>query len=161
MKFIKKTWGKDGLKECGTAIGFSHKEIREGKWYEDEVGNRVTEWIADNKGEEYVERCGNYMIKDLGMLSYIVGFMDVKSILKRAPESYTDALNYGRLEVDIGESSAVISIKGTAPIDKHACLIWLGTFRGVLEITKTKGTVTETKCAKKGAPHCEYLMEWG
>ena len=30
----------------------------------------------------------------------------------------------------------------------------------MLDLTKTKGTVTHTQCQMKGDDHCEYIVEW-
>ncbi|MBI5000443.1 MAG: DUF2378 family protein [Euryarchaeota archaeon] len=111
------------------------------------------------KGVECVEKCGAHTTKDLGALSYIVRFMDIRTVLKKAPESFRDAFSYGSLDVEIGDRRAVIKMKDTA-VDDHACPAWLGCFKGVLEVTKTPGTVRETQCQLKGASHCEFLMEW-
>jgi predicted hydrocarbon binding protein len=98
-------------------------------------------------------------VKDLGVLSYIVRFTNITSLLKRAPESYADAFNYGQLEVDIKEKSATIKIIDTA-VDEYTCPAWIGAFRGMLELTKTNGTVRKTHCQLNGASHCEFIIKW-
>ena len=71
MKFIHKAWGQDGLDELISDIGID-PDIKEDMLYIDEWSAKILAWIADNKGEEYIERAGKYAITDLGVLSYIV-----------------------------------------------------------------------------------------
>ena len=161
FKFIKKTWGNEGLDDSASALNFGPDKLDEGKWYNDRYSVNVLTWIAENKGEEYLERCGNYTVKDLGLLSYIVRFMDIKAILKRGPDSYREAFNYGTFKVEIiDDNRATIKIKGSAANDKYACKTWTGVFKGMLEMTKTKGRVLETQCELKGGPYCLYEMSW-
>jgi len=160
MKFIKKTWGQEGVDECLAAVGLGGTSISDGKWYDDQLSTDVVAWIADRKGGDYVEKCGRYTVRDLGLLSYIVRFMDIKSLLRRGPESYAEAFSYGYLKVEIGEKKAAVRVKGHAPFDKHGCKMWLGVLGGMLAMTKTKGRVIETKCENKGSEFCEFEMEW-
>ena len=159
VKFIRQKWGADGVSECGSKIGLDLSLINEGRWYNHDISKAILKWIAEEKGLENVERCGNFSTKELGFLSYLVRFVNVKSLLKRAPESYANAFSWGRLTVSARENSAVIRMHdaSTSELD---CVAWLGAFRGMLEQTRTKGTVKETQCQSKGAPHCEFLMEW-
>ena len=159
MHFIDNVWGQDGLDELFSDIGID-PDIKEDMLYDDGWSTKILSWIAENKGEENIERAGKYAITDLGFLSYIVGYMDIKSILKRGSESYSDAFNEGDFIVDLKDNGATITIRGSGINDKHACKAWVGVFKGMLELTKTIGTVTETQCERDGADHCEFLMEW-
>jgi len=159
LKFIKRTWGIEGLKECVEATGVDPDKIKGGQWYSADHTRKILQWVSDTKGQDYVRKSGNYIVKDLGVLSYIVRFTNIKTLLKKAPDSYSDGFTYGSIKVDIGENSAVIKMKDTA-VDDYACPAWLGALSGMLEMTRTKGTVEETQCQRKGAPHCEFLMEW-
>ncbi len=161
LKYIRKIWGQEGLGECLRATKVNPKNIKEGKWYDVKNSEEVLIWIGDNKGELYVERCGNHTVKDLGILSYIVRFARIESIIRKAPESYADAFDYGRVEVDINteDHRAVINMYETHP-HKYSCYAWRGCFKGMLDITKTFGTVEEVKCQLKDDDHCEFLMKW-
>ena len=159
MKFIQNTWGKDGLEELISAIEID-PDIQEGRWYDEVWSIKILEWIAESKGEEYLERSGRFAIMGLEELSHIVDFLDIKSILKRGSESYEGAFNDGEFVVELGEKDATIKIKGSGTNDKYACRTWIGVFNGMLEITNTIGTVRETQCERDGASHCEFIMEW-
>ena len=159
FKFIKKKWGNDGVYECAEALGIHPDLIKEGKWYDKQLSVDVLGWIGNNKGIQNVEACGNYTVKDLGILSYIVRFKDITSILNRIPKSYSEAFDYGRVEVDIEKNRATIRMFETEP-EEYSCIAWTGCFKGMMEMTKTQGTVTESQCQLKEDPHCEFLMEW-
>ncbi len=159
MKFVQNTWKKDGLEELISAIGIE-PDIQDGQWYDEIWGIKILEWIAETKGEQYLEKSGKFTIMKLGELSHIVEFLDIKSILKRGSESYHDVFNDKEFIVDLGDTSATIRIKGSGINDKYACQTWIGVFKGMLEITNTIGTVKEIKCERDGASHCEFLMEW-
>lgn len=159
IKFIYKTWGQDGSDELITSIGID-PDIKEDILYDDDWSGKILAWIAENKGEEYIERAGKYAITNLGDLSHIVEFMDIKSIMKRGSESYSAAYNEGDFVVDLKDTGATINIRGSGINDKYACKAWVGVFKGMLEITKTKGTVKEVQCERDGADHCEFVMEW-
>jgi len=159
-KFIKKTWGKEGLEQYVSETGVDTEKMNDGTWYDDQYSRITLSWIAKNKGPEYLERCGIYTVKDLGMLSYIVRFMDIKSILKRGPDSYDEAFNYGSFKVNIGENKAHIKIRDSGKDDEYACKTWMGVFKGMLEMTKTNGRVIETQCEYRGADECIFEMTW-
>ena len=144
MKFVKKTWGKVGVDECLRDTGVDIGKYKEGKWYPIEDSEKILLWIGDKKGGEMVERCGNYTVKDLGILSYIVRFANIKFLLEKASQSYADAFKYGKLVTDIQENQAIIKMKDNHP-HKYSCQAWKGCFEGMLEMTKTKGTVEETQ----------------
>lgn len=159
LKYIERTWGELGLDECTGTIGLDYDHFDEKRWYRIDQLDKVIEWIAENKGEKYIERAGNYTVKDLGILSYLVKFASIESLLKKAPKSYHDAYDYGEIEVDIGEKEAIIKMKDVIH-GEYSCNGWLGAFKGMIEMTNNSGTVEEVKCQREGASHCEFLLKW-
>lgn len=160
LKYIKKTWGQDGVDQCAGYLGIDPKDIKDGNWYSDEYGDKLLEWMVSLKGKKYVVLSNRYMVKDLGMLAYIVRFMDVKTILKKLPKNYDDIFNFGRVEVDIKEKNAVVRVYDAAT-SEHSCPGWQGVFEGAFELTKTKGgRVKETMCQWKGDEYCVWELSW-
>jgi len=159
LDFIKKRWGEDGVTEVAKERNFEPTSINDGEWYDIELDSGIREWIMENKGVEFIEMCGNYTVKNLGLLSYIVRFDDIGTTLKRLPENYAETFNFGSLEVEMKGGSYIIIMKD-AFVDEYHCIAWLGVFKGILDITKKRGTVSETQCVKDGATHCEFLVEW-
>ncbi len=159
LKYVNRTWGDQGIKELIEAIDIGLSGIEEQRWYDIGVLKNTQSWIAKSKGRKYVNMAGNYAVKDLGVLSYIVRFSDMRSLLKRASKSYHEAYNFGEVDIDIKDNSAVIRMKDVA-FDEYACSAWKGAFQGMLEMTNTIGTVEETQCQRKGAPYCEFEIRW-
>jgi len=161
LEYIRKTWGKHGLEELHLATGVDLGMFKPGKWYSPGYSESVLRWISEKGGgPEAVTRAGNYIIKHLGFLSYIMRFANITTLLNKAPASYEDGFRYGSITVNrIDDHSAMVIMKDTA-VDDYACPAWLGAFRGMLELTKTTGTVREVKCQRKGAERCEFLVEW-
>ncbi len=147
------------MNDLTDATGLVYNEIDEQKWYDIGVFKKIQSRIAKEKGIKYIEMVANYAVKDLGVLSYIVRFSDFKSLLKRATKSYYAVYNFGDVEIDINDNSAVIRMKDTA-FDDYTCTAWKGAFQGMLEITHSIGTVEETQCQLKGSPHCEFRIRW-
>ena len=159
MDFIRDIWGRDGLDKLLVDLEMG-LEIREGEEYYVEWLSHILSWIADNKGEEYIEDAGRYAIANLGGLSHIVDHLDIRTILKDGTQKYATAYNEGNFLVKLHDSSANVIIKGSGSNDKHACKAWVGVFKGMLDVTRTIGTVKEILCERDGAEHCEFLIEW-
>ena len=161
LKFVKTKWGAQGMKELKEATGLDPASYREGGWYGAGDSEKLLGWIHDTKGPESLVAAGSFLIQNLGFLAYVMRFLNVKTILVRAPESYADAFRYGSIKIDIdGEVKRAVAVMKDVAVDPYACPAWLGAFQGMLEMTKTKGTVKETQCQRKGADHCEFLVEW-
>ncbi len=160
LKYIKKTWGKDGYVKAVNDLNMQDNNFKEGQWYDIQFSEKLLEWIYKNKGADSVIKCGNYTVKDLGMFAYIVRFANIKKIISRAPESHSEAFRGGVLRVNMQDNGAIIRMRDTAVSD-YSCQAWLGCFMGTLEMTNTKGTVKERQCQRKdGVSHCEFVMEW-
>ncbi len=160
LKFVKKTYGAKGLEDCKAAIGIDPSTIKDGLWYEDAINDRIFTWLEETHGFSAVEKASRYTTKDLGLMSYIVRFVNVKRILKEFPKNYQTLFDYGTLEVEfIDDNNAILRLYDGAT-SKYSCPAWMGAFYGALEMTKTKGSVEETKCQFKGADHCEFKISW-
>lgn len=158
-KFVKKKWGGDGLKECEDLTGIDHTSLKDGKWYPLENSLKILDWINEVKGEEYIIQCGKHTVMNLGLISYVVQFANMGTILKRAPASYKDAFNFGSLNAEISKDHAIVHIKDNCQ-NKLSCLGWEGAFLGMLDLTKTKGKVQETSCQLKGGDSCTFRIDW-
>lgn len=159
LKYIERSWGLQGLDEMTGSTGISSSDIIEGEWYDLWMPKNILKWIAESKGLKYVKMAGNYAVKDLGLLSYIMRFTDINSLLKRASKNYHQAYDFGDVEVIYGEKEALIKMTDAA-YDEYACLAWEGAFQGMLEMTHTDGRVTKTSCEIKGDGCCEYHLQW-
>lgn len=161
FKYINHKWGKTGLQEVEEATGIRQTDLKEEAFYPWEYSHSILTWISDNKGPEHLRRLGNFTVKNLGVLSYLVRFTNIKFFLRKAKENYEDTFDYGRVSVlmdEMGKRATVI-FKDTNQIEE-SCQVWLGLFEGIMEMTKARGEVTKTKCQVKGEDYCEYVLKW-
>lgn len=159
LKYIEKTWGKGGLDDFSEFASFNIEKIKEGEWYGSDLLSKIHCWIAENKGKTALRRGGAHTVKSLGMLSYIVRFLHIERLLKKAPESYNDAFSYGSVEVKILKNQALIKMKDVV-IDEYTCIAWKGVYEGALDITNTKGAVEFIKTKDMGGDDCFFIIRW-
>lgn len=158
--FIKHQWGESGILDCIDRTGVDPKKLSAEKFYDYEMSERVLKWISD-KGMEYVQKAGNHTVKNLGVLSYLVRFVNIKNLLRRAKENYKDTFAYGEVSVLLNEHGkrATVIMKNTSTIEE-SCVAWLGAFEGMMEITRTKGNVKQNKWQLKGDDYDEFILDW-
>ncbi len=159
FKFIKRSWGDQGLDEFRGYSNIDPERIKMKEWYSAEILSDIHRWLGEVKGKEYVRRAGRYTVQDLGLLSYLVQFASIETLLKKAPKSYNDAFSYGKALIKIEENQAVVKMKNVV-IDDYTCDAWRGVFEGTLKATKTKGKVEIYEDETKGENDCYFLMTW-
>lgn len=159
LKYIEKTWGKEGIEDFLQFVAIDPDKIKEGLWYDADLLSKIHRWLFENKGKEALRRGGAHTVKSLGMLSYIVRFLHIEKLLKKASESYDDAFTYGTVEADIQSNQAIVKMKNVV-IDEYTCTAWKGVFEGALEVTKTKGAVEFIKTKKMGENDCFFIIRW-
>jgi len=160
LDFIRQQWGQTGLEQCLSEMGISLDGLRPERMYPLAQDERVMKWISA-KGPEYVRKSGNHTVKNLGSLAYLVRFVNIKHLLKRAKDNYGDTFNFGEVSVlsdEIGKRAVVI-MKDCNLIEESG-MAWEGAFEGMLEITRTKGTVKRNKNQFKGDPYDEFILDW-
>jgi flagellar basal body rod protein FlgG len=161
LSFIKHQWGQDGLGECLASTELDIEEIQPESLYPIETGQAVLEWISKAKGMDYVRMAGNHTVKNLGSLAYLVRFVNIKHLLKRAKDNYKETFSYGAVSVmedDYGKRALVIM--KNANFYEESNMAWLGAFEGIMEVTRTKGTVKQNKCQMMGDEYDEFLLDW-
>ena len=60
LKYIRKTWGEAGLKECCDFTGIDPDIIKDGAWYPDDYNDRIFQWLVEDKGFEYLEKANKH-----------------------------------------------------------------------------------------------------
>ena len=80
-------------------------------------------------------------------------------LLELGPNAYSREFNHGRLEVEVEDHRALV--RNYDWISSPArCAAWLGTYEGLLQALKRKGTVTKVGCMLHGDPYCGYQIDW-
>ena len=85
FKFIKNKWGSEGLDKAFKDIGIGEK-IEVGRYYPFEHYEKLLEWVKETHGERYLQEGGRFIIKNLGLLAYIVRFISIDKIMKKIPK---------------------------------------------------------------------------
>ncbi|MFW6304799.1 MAG: hypothetical protein ACOC1V_03370 [Candidatus Saliniplasma sp.] len=155
---VKKFWGEKGLKKCEEYLGVEEKDLKGSVWYPLKYHKKMHEFLS-NRGEKYVIMAARHTTQNLGMLAYLVQFVSIKRLLKKAPKSYYDTFNFGDIEIDIGENSALVKLDDVM-FAETSCLAWKGAFLGALDATNTKGTVEIIDHEDKGDEDCFIKIEW-
>ena len=159
MGFISKKWGREGYRHCMSDIGL-WGEFRDGNYYQDPIRENILRWISREKGEEYILECGRYIAGNLGILSWLVRFSDPKAVASKFPKNFSEIYTYGRIETDTSRDGVILVRLYDVCRIKECCDVWRGVCEGVLEATRTKGTVEETKCQVKGDKCCEFSIRY-
>ncbi len=159
--FIKLHWGEDGVEECVNVTGVDPERLKDETFYPTKMSEHVLKWISGTKGMENLQKVGNHTVKNLGTLSYLVRFVNIKHLLKRAKSNYEEAFDYGEVSVLMDEygKHATVIMKDCNVIEE-SCVAWQGAFEGMMEVTKTKGTVRQNKHQIKGDDYDEYILDW-
>jgi hypothetical protein len=159
--FIKRQWGQDGLDECLGSVKIDQHSIKAESLYPLEMDLNILKWIADNKGMDFVKNAGHHTVKNLGSLSYLVKFINIKHLLKQAKNNYADAFNFGEVSIlcDDFSKRAVVIMKNSN-YTEETCVAWEGAFEGMMEVTRTKGTVKRNKSQVKGDEYDEFILDW-
>ncbi len=157
LKFIKRKWGVHGVQEAMRYAGIAG-HVRDSEWFPMEKTDRVLEWIAKNKGMEYVVEAGRYAPKNMGVFtSFFAAVIGIEKMLRRAEDTYRTVFNFGEIHITIGKNRAVVVIRG-ARLTDYSCPAWKGALEGIMEVTRTMGTV---KSVEPDSPDdCKFVLEW-
>jgi hypothetical protein len=160
LNYIKYEWGQKALEQCLSDTGVKPENIKPDTMYSLTNDEKVMKWIG-SRGLEYVRKSGNFTVKNLGSLAHLVRFVNIKHLLKRAKDNYADTFNFGEVSILSDEfgKRAVVIMKDCNFIEESG-IAWEGAFEGMLEITRTKGTVKRNRNQVKGDPYDEYILDW-
>ena len=142
LSFIKKKWGKEGMNRAMEYAGMK-QEPRDGEWVSLEKTYKLLEWIEKEHGRGYIVDAGKWMMKGMGgdfkfMFAAVMGF---ERVLNRVQKEISKLLFKGSgVEINKEGKTATIRLKGFK-MRETSCLAWKGALLGVMEVTKTRGTV--------------------
>ncbi len=157
-KFITNKWGKGGHQECCKALNFD-EPFKDSNYFSSEIHEGILKWISSEKGLDYVREGGSFVVRNLGMLAWLVRFASVRTVLERFPANYSEVYSFGRVEVDNSLDDKLIFKLFDVNRIEETCMAWKGVGEGALLMTKTKGTVEEIACCRLGNDCCEYHVQ--
>jgi predicted hydrocarbon binding protein len=159
LQFIKRKWGSDGADDCMRSLNFGKLDLVEDRPYPKELVDGIYKWMTANHGNEAILAANRFAVKNIGFMAYIVKFVSIERVLGSVEAGIADALNFGKVEVSIGKNSAIIKMFDINQSELD-CLGWRGAFEGMLAMTRTKGSVEEVACMRRGSKHCEFEVKW-
>ncbi len=142
LSFIKKKWGIQGVNDAMEHVGVKN-EPKDGEWVSLEKTYGLLEWIEKEHGKEYIVDAGKWMMKGMGgdfkfMFAAVMGF---ERVLNRVQKDISKLLFKGNgVEIHKDGKRATIRLKGFK-MGENSCLAWKGALLGVMDVTKTNGTV--------------------
>ena len=157
LKYIKKKWGDEGLKN---AMGFAgiQRTPRDGEWLPINSNHLLYEWIIKNKGRKQVYEAARQTAMDLGIFSFIFSFVGIEKLLEKARLNYKTLFNYGDIIIEkLGERKAKVVMKGIGS-ENFLCDVWEGAIRGLMDVTKSGGVLSKTTA--DGPEDCAYILRW-
>lgn len=159
LKFVEKKWGKDGLQQCAKDIGLEGT-FKDGEYYRDEYRENLLRWLEREKGLSEVVEGGKFVVKNLGLLGWLVKFASPKVIAESFPKNFSEVYTFGKVKIEANEKGLIVMRLYDINRVDVSCTSWIGVCEGVLDMTRTKGTVKKTKCVLKGDVYCEYVTEY-
>ncbi len=155
LSFIEMKWGRFGKEECLENLEINGK-IKDGYYYPNKIKISILRWIKENKGENYIEDAGKYLIKNLRMLSWLVRYDTPFKVAKKIEKEFEEIYTFGKMKIR-GEKGKINVFLQTATEDDVTCLAYKGVLKGILEKTNYPGTVDIKYCKDKS---CEYEVRY-
>ncbi len=157
LKYIRKKWGQDGLKDAMNFAGLS-RAPRDGEWIPISKNHLLYEWLIKNKGRKQVYEAARHTAMDLGIFSFIFSFVGIEKLLEKARLNYKTLFNFGDIIIEkLDERKVKVVMKGVGT-EKFLCDVWEGAIRGLMDVTKSGGTISKTTA---DAPEdCAYILRW-
>jgi hypothetical protein len=160
LRFVEKKWGKAGLEACVKDLGLS-VEIQDGLYYPDAYRENILRWLERTYGRDSVIEGGRFVVKNLGLLGWLVRYASPKVLAESFPKNYSEVYTSGHVRVDTSQKNRIsMKLYDVNRVDV-SCDSWIGVCEGALEMTKAKGKVTKTRCQLKGDVYCEYIIDYG
>ena len=159
LKYIEDKWGSMELKVARADMGIDHMDFSDGQYYQDAIVGNVLRWIRRNKGDDAVKGAGNFILHNLGILSWMVRFSDFQTLALKFPKNYSEVYAFGSCKVDISDPKVVKMTLKDVCYYEEACMVWEGICKEALVMTKTKGKVSHTSCERLGKTECVFLVE--
>ena len=128
--------------------------------------NRFTEEAAKVRGEaieRFARRAGREAASDAvkGIYRFFAMVMTPPAILGKASHMWTSLYNRGELRVEDQTSTGTTIRLMNFPSETAGCSRVTGWIERMAELTGVKDIrVDQTQCFAKGAPYCEWKVQW-
>lgn len=157
LKYIKKKWGQQAVDEALKFAGFSRLP-RDGEWVPVDKNHQIHRWLIKNKGRKAPYDAARYAAKDLGIFSFIFSFIGLEKLIEKARLNYRTLFNYGDIVIEKLEEKKIKVIMKDVGTEPFICDVWEGTITGLLDATKSGGTIMRTNSERPA--DCVYIIRW-
>ncbi len=163
LDFIHLRLGNGAREEVLAEAGLREDQVVDDAWYPVDVYEAFLRGLDrrwPGKPGEGVVEAGKYTSQILASIrQQVFRAATLEELAERAPIVWNKELNFGRVEVLVGDGWAVFSHYDWYPFPE-LCRIFEGSYIGILEMNGVKGRVEETKCMRLGDDRCEYQVRW-
>ncbi len=163
LDFIRLRLGNAAREEVLAEAGLREDQVVDDAWYPVDVYEAFLKGLDrrwPGKPGEGVVEAGKYTSQILGTIrQQVFRAATLEELAERAPIVWNKELNFGRVEVLVGDGWAVFSHYDWYPFPE-LCRIFEGSYSGILEMNGVKGRVEETKCMRLGHDRCEFQVRW-
>jgi len=163
IQHLKRAKGDAAVRGALKDWSVNLSELMDDMWLSADAVDEFNELLESKFGDgtyQFIRELYTYAVPAISSVrEQIIRVIPLEALAERAPIAYNREWNYGRVEVRTGRRRAVFLHFDVNPPPSF-CMIFQGAYEGVLRARKVVGTVTKTRCVRRGDDHCEYLVEW-
>ncbi len=163
LAYLHVTKGEDATRNALKGWSVDPDELTEDAWLSVDAYDEFFELLEASFGDgtyEFIRDLCFHTVPSVSTVrAQVMKAIPLESLAELAPIVYNKEWNYGRLEVKTGRGWALFMHYDWQPTPP-LCALFEGTYGGVLEVRRVKGTVTKVRCVRSGDDHCEYLVKW-
>ncbi len=140
INYVRKRWGERGVSDLEGDTGIKAGGIKEGMFYPLDHAGKVMAHVKDRYGPENIRKMGRFQVKDIGFKRYLARFVPPEKVLRLIRESYHKMTKVGTMGIKETKGGAEITMTDFIK-NEDLVELWTGVYEGVLEMTRTKGSV--------------------
>lgn len=163
VRHVSREFGASAVRDVLRGWGVSPDDLGADDWLSVDAYNELLELLEARFGDGSFQFIRSVSAKVVPAISTVRAeisrLVPMEVLVERAPVVYSKEWNYGRLEVRTGKHRAGFLHYEWLPTPAF-CAGFHGAYEGILRSRKLSGTVTKTRCVRRGDDHCEYVMEW-
>jgi len=164
VQYLKKERGEAILKDALKDWSVNLAQLADDMWLSVDAFDEFNELLESKFGDgtyDFIRMLYSHVVPSISTVrEQIIKIIPLEALAERAPIVYQKEWNYGRLEVRTSRRRRAVFMHYDWMPAPSFCSVFQGTYEGVLKARKVVGTVTKTRCVRRGDDHCEYLVEW-
>jgi hypothetical protein len=163
IHYLRAAKGDVALREALKDWSINVDALTEDTWVSAGAYDEFLELLESKFGDGSYEFVRNLYVHVIPAVSTVreqlLKIIPLPALAELAPTVYAKEWNYGRVVVAAEPRQATFRHFDWLPTPPF-CAMFRGTYEGVLRGRGVTGTVTETRCVRRGDNCCEYLVRW-